>query len=666
MDEKAEIEKLKEEIRKHDHRYYVLSDPVISDKEYDDLIDRLEELETQYPGLITSDSPTQRVSGGISEGFDVIRHRVPMLSLDNTYSMNEIDKWQERIKRHLGRHEPVEYAVELKVDGVSASLTYRDGELIVGATRGDGMSGEDITVNLRTVRCVPLRLLDESCPREIEIRGEVFMDKIDFVRLNENRSRQGLAVFANARNATSGSLKLLDPSEVKKRPLKFYAHSFGYADGAAFKTHSEFFEFCFKNGLMVNSYTKIFSTLQEVKDYCLYIQDEVRHQLEFDIDGIVIKVNSYALRDELGSTMKSPRWAVAYKFPASQATTSVKDVDFGVGRTGAITPRAVLEPVECGGVTISHATLHNFDEVTRLDIRIGDRVLVERAGDVIPKIVKVITDQRNGSEVRIKIPVQCPSCSGRVEKYNDKDVMFYCVNPLCPAQLSRSLEHFASKKAMNIDGMGESVVDALVEHGFVKRLSDIYKLDIFQLLQLPLFKQKKAQNLISAIEKSKEQKLDRFLFALGVRHVGEKAARLLALKYGNIERFFELSEEELIGIDEIGQVIAESITDFFSRQETKSEIELFRAAGLQLVFSEGKYVSETFKGKKFVLTGELSGMTREQARSIIEEHAGTVVTSVSSRTDYVLAGAEPGSKYFRAAELGVKIINKEEFLKMIK
>ena len=666
MSVQQQIQDLREKIRQYDHHYYVMSDPLVSDKDYDDLMKTLEKLEQDNPELITLDSPTQRVSGGVSEGFTTVAHRVPMLSLENTYELDEITKWEEKIKRHLGRDEDIEYIVELKMDGVSGSVIYKNGSLKTGATRGDGTTGEDVTANIRTIKEIPLKLLAKAIPEEIEIRGEIFMDKQSFNLLNKSRVKDDQQSFANARNATSGSLKLLDTNEVLKRPLRFYAHSFGYAEGIGFNTHSDFLEFCRSSGVPVNQFTKSFSSIEEVSNYCYKVQEETREKLNYDIDGMVIKVNDYRLREELGATMKSPRWAVAYKFPAMQATTVVNDVDFGVGRTGAITPRAILEPVECGGVTISHATLHNFDEVKRLDIRIGDTVLIERAGDVIPKVVKVIVEERKEGSKSIQVPEVCPACGSKIEKLKEEDVVYYCINSLCPGQLRRSLEHFASKKAMDIDGLGESVVEELVNTDAVKMISDIYSLDLMQISRLPLFKEKKTQNLYDALEKSKSQSLARFLFGLGIKHVGEKASKVLAEKYENIDRFFELDIEELLMIDDIGDVIAESVVNFFDSNTTKETIGEFKAAGLSLKQTKTLQESSVFEGKKFVLTGELIDITRSQAKNIIESNGGVVVSSVSSKTDYVLVGTNPGSKLVKARQLGVVVIDKDEFSDLLK
>jgi len=467
---KKRIEELRELIRYHDWRYYVLSDPEISDKEYDDLMRELKELEEKYPQFISPDSPTQRVSGAVLEGFPTVKHKVKMLSLDNTYSIDELKEWEEKIKRMLKRDVKLDYTAELKIDGVSCALIYEKGKLSLGATRGDGETGEDITSNIRTISTIPLKLLGKDIPRAIEVRGEIYMEKEDFKRLNEERKKGGESLFANPRNAASGSLKLLDPKLVKARNLKCFIHSFGWVEGFKFNTHWEFLNKIKEWGLRVNPTSRYCKNLDEVVQYCQEWQ-KIRDSLEYEVDGVVVKVNPFTLQKELGSTLKSPRWAVAYKFPAHQATTVVKDIIFSVGRTGMITPVAILKPVECGGVTISRSTLHNFDEIERLDVRVKDTVLVERAGEVIPKIVKVITSKRPKSAKKVEVPQVCPVCGGKIMKEKEEEVYWFCINPNCPARLKQSLLHFASRGALDIEGLGESVVNELVERKMVKRFS---------------------------------------------------------------------------------------------------------------------------------------------------------------------------------------------------
>lgn len=680
---KRKIEQLRYKIRRADYRYYVLSDPEISDKEYDSLIKDLKDLEAEHPELVTPDSPTQRVSGAIQEGFSTIKHKKRMLSLDNTYSIEELRSWEDKIRRALKRDVVFDYVVELKMDGVSASLTYEQGIFSIGATRGDGERGEDITTNLRTIKSIPLRLFGRDSSVTIEVKGEVYIGKKDFKDLNTQRSKDGLPVFANPRNAASGSLKLLDSSLVTGRNLKCFVHSFGTAEKYDFSSQKEFLDKAAEWGLPCNPQNKYCRTLSEVIDYCLYWQDK-RNELDYEADGVVVKVNSFALQEELGTTLKSPRWAVAYKFPAQQATTRVRKVEFGVGRTGIITPVAILDPVDCGGVTISRVTLHNFDELKRLGVRESDTVLIERAGEVIPKVVKVVTSKRSGREKKIKIPVNCQVCGGKIAKVREEEVYpvrsvndkgrnkktsngvyWYCINPNCPAQLKRSVLHFASRKAMDIEGMGEAVVDELVDRGLVKGLAAIYDLKKNQFLDLPLFKEKRADNLIVAIVKSKSRPLSRFLFGLGIRHVGEKAALLLAERFKDIDSLFKLSEADLQAIPEVGPVMAASIVKFFSSQDTKKMIGEFKHAGVNLIQLMPQTRPSRIKGKSFVFTGELSSFSRLQAREMIESLGARWTSVVSKNTDFLVVGDNPGSKYAKAKKLGIIIIGEEEFSRLI-
>ncbi len=660
---KKDIEKLRAEIRRADYRYYVLSEPEISDKEYDDLVKKLQSLEKQYPRLITPDSPTQRVSGQIAEGFPTAKHKVKMLSLDNSYSIDELKMWEEKIKRMLKSEVTLGYMVEPKIDGVSCSLTYENGIFTIGSTRGDGSTGEDITANIRTIKSVPLKLQGD-CPQLIEIRGEIYIQKSEFVKLNKERQRNEEPIFANPRNAASGSLKLLDPSIVAQRNLNCYVHSFGWVKGYDFKTHRNFLEKINSWGLRTDPNSKWCKNLKEVIEYCLKWQEK-REAFTYEVDGMVVKVNSLDLQKKLGTTLKSPRWAIAYKFPAHQATTKVRKIEFGVGRTGIITPVALLEPVECGGVTISRTTLHNFDEVKRLSIKEGDTVLIERAGEVIPKVVKVITSKRSGKEHAVKIPAVCPVCGGKVAKTKEEEVYLYCINPDCPAQLKRSLIHFASRAAMDIEGMGESLVDELVERGMVKSICDIYDLTKNDLLKLPLFKEKKAANIIAALEESKYRSLARFLYGLGIRQIGEKGAGMLADKFKMIDEFFKLKTTDLERIDEVGPIMASSIVDFFSSPKTKKIIQRFKNAGLNMTYVKKVTKTSTISGKVFIFTGELEGFSRDEAHRVVEEMGAKWVSSVSKGVDFVVAGKNPGSKLAKASKLGLKVIDEKTFKNLI-
>ena len=660
------IEELRRKIRYHDYLYYVLNQPEISDYEYDKLYRELKELEEKYPEFITSDSPTQRVSGEVVKEFKQVKHTSPMLSLDNTYSEKEIYDWAERISKYVPLKE-LEFIVEPKLDGLSCTIHYVDGKLHTAATRGDGMVGEDVTLNVKTIKSVPLVLESKEIkiPRFFEVRGEVIMFKKDFEKLNRELQQKNEQTFTNPRNAASGSLRQKDPKITAQRPLRFYIHSYGKIEGGLkVETDEEFLELCKKFSLPVIQHYKVCKTINEVVKYCLEWQQK-RDSLEYEIDGMVIKVNQLNLRERIGSTLKAPRWAIAYKFPAKQATTVVKNVVMQVGRTGVITPVAELEPVECGGVIISRATLHNFDEIKRLGIKIGDTVLVERAGEVIPKVVKVIESKRTGKEKDIEIPKKCPVCGSEIVK-EEGEVAYRCPNSSCPAQVINSIVHFAKREAMDIEGLGESIAEILVERKLVKKLSDIYFLTKQQLLTLPLFKEKKATNLLNAIEKSKQRPLSKLLYGLGIRHVGEKAAEVLAEKFTSIDRLMKATEVELQKIPEIGPVMAKSIVNFFSNKYTIEIIEDLKKAGVNMIQPKvEKKGAQVFAGMTVVFTGELESMTRSQAEELVKQLGGTTSSSVSRSTSLVVVGKNPGSKYEKAKQLGIKIIYEDEFLKMI-
>lgn len=660
---KKKIEKLIEKIRHHDYRYYVLAQPEISDKEYDDLIRELKELEEKYPEFKTEDSPTQRIGAGMIEGFNTVRHRQKMFSLDNTYSIKELMDWAGRVRKGLGS-EREEYVAELKIDGVSANLSYKDGKLVVGATRGDGETGEDVTQNIKTIRAIPLALFGDI-PEFIEIRGEIYMNIKDLNNFNKEREAQREVLFANPRNAAAGSLKLLDTRVVTKRKLNFFAHSLGEISDKDIDNQWNFLQRSKEWGMPVNNNSKLCASLDQVIDYCK-LWETKRDALPYEIDGIVVKVNSFRQQKKLGFTLKSPRWAVAFKFPARQVTTEVLEIKVGVGRTGVITPVAVLKPVACGGVTIKHATLHNFDEVKRLGIRVGDRVIVERAGEVIPKIVKVVESMRSSKGKETKIPEECPVCAGEISKEKEGEVAYRCINPSCPAQIEARLIHFASRSAMDIRGMGESVVNQLVKKDMVKKFSDIYRLKKNDLLKLELFKDKKADNLLRAIEKSKHQPFSRLIYGLGIRHVGEKAAYVLAQKFVNLDKLINAKEEDLRGIYEIGQVMARSIVQFFQQDSTKLLIHKLRQAGVNLTEQVKKIKKTRLYGKNFVFTGELENFSRSEAERLVRELGGNATSTVSSNTDFVVSGENPGSKYAKAEKLGVKIISKKEFMEMMR
>lgn len=658
---KKKIESLRQKIRYHDYMYYCLDQPEVSDKEYDDLMHRLKNLEDRYPEFKTLDSPTVRVSGGILEGFKTVKHKQKMRSLDNTYSFKELKDWDERVHKGLGRREKVEYVVELKIDGVSANITYEKGKLSIGATRGDGETGEDVTANIKTIRAIPLSLLGKKIPDFLEIRGEVYMDRKDFQLLNKQREENGEVLFANPRNATSGSLKLLDTNMVVERRLNFFAHSLGEYKGVEIISQWEFLSQLKSWGMRTNPNSKLCKNLEEVLHYCKLWQKK-RERLSYDIDGMVIKVDNLSQQKKLGFTLKSPRWAVAYKFPARQATTTVLKINVNVGRTGVITPTAELEPVECAGVVIRHATLHNFDEIRRLNIREGDRVLIERAGEVIPKVVKVVRSQ---GKRPFAIPKTCPVCSGKVVKEKEEDVAYRCINPSCPAQLERGLLHFASRQAMDIVGMGEAVVDQLVDLKLVHNFADIYKLKEEDLLKLELFKDKKVKNLLLAIQKSKSQPLSRLIYALGIRHVGEKAAYVLARQFRTMNKLVAAKKEDFDVIYEVGPVMAQSIADYFSLPQTRRLIEELRKAGLNFKEEVAEVKPTPLTGKAVVFTGELKDYSRSQAEGLVRKYGGSPSSSVSKNTDFVVAGENSGSKYNKAKKFGVRVINEKEFSRLI-
>lgn len=660
---KKEIEKLRREIVEHDYRYYVLSQPEIADKEYDKLMYRLKELEGQFPKLISPDSPTQRVSAGIQEGFQTLRHRQKMLSLDNTYSFEELKDWVERVHKGL-KDEAVTYVAELKIDGVSANLTYEDGLLVTAATRGDGDRGEDVTINIKTIRAIPLRLETKSPLELIEIRGEVYLELKDFQAINQERQVQGEALFANPRNAASGSLKLLDTGTVAKRHLNFFAHSLGESEGQSFSTQWDFLEELKIEGMKVNPESRLCKNLDEVFEFCNLWQKK-RGKLGYEIDGVVIKVNSFAQQKKLAATLKSPRWAVAYKFPAHQVTTKLKNIIISVGRTGVITPIADLEPVECAGVTISRATLHNFDEIERLGVKIGDRVVLERAGEVIPKIVKAIESVRSGKEKAFSFPKNCPACGASIIKEKEEEVAYRCINPICPAQLEKGLTHFASRLCMNIEGMGEAVVKQLIERNLVKDFSDVYYLKKEQLLSLELFKDKKAENLLLAIENSKRRSLDRLIYGLGIRHTGEKAAYVLAKRFKTLDNLVSAKKEDLDALYEVGPAISDSIVAFFRQEPIRRLIKRLESAGVNTKEEALELRKTALTNKTVVFTGELESLSRQGAQDSVRKAGGNVSSGISKNTDFVVRGKNPGSKYDKAKKLGVEIISEKEFSRLL-
>lgn len=650
------IKKLREEINYHNYKYYVENNPVISDYEYDQLLKQLEQLEAEYPDLITPDSPTQRVGEQPLEGFKTVKHKVPMLSLANTYNYDELRDFDERVRKTVG---DVEYIVDPKVDGVGVALLYEDGLFVRGATRGDGVKGDDITANLKTIRSIPLKLRGNVL-KNIEVRGEVYMPLEGFKKYNREQATEGGVIFANPRNAAAGSLRQLDPRVVASRPLDIFIYYLSYSD-REFDSLENAFKALKEAGFRINPLMKKVRNIDEVIEYCEDLEKK-RDILDYEIDGVVIKVNSYDQQKELGETSKNPRWAIAYKFSAKQATTKLKDIVIQVGRTGTLTPVAVLEPVKVGGVTVSRATLHNFDELKRKDIRIGDWVLVERSGDVIPQVVKSIKEKRTGSEKRKGIPKKCPVCGVDVVR-PEGEVAVRCPNKQCPARLKWRLRYYASRDAMDIDHLGEQTIDKLLDEGLVKDIADLYFLKKEDILKLEGFKEKSAQNLLDSIERSKKQDLSRLIYGLGIRHVGKYAAQLLASRYNSIDELAEASEEELKQIDGLGDKSAEAIVTFFSTEENKKLIERLKKIGVKT--KETKKEGLPLQGKKFVFTGALSALSRPEASDLVKQKGGVVASSVSKDVDYVVVGEKPGSKYEKAKKLNLKIINEEEFKKMV-
>jgi len=661
----SEIAKLRDEIRYHEHRYYVLDDPEISDFEFDKRMHRLKQLELAHPELVTPDSPTQRVGGAPASEFPKVRHPAPMMSLDNTYSVDDLRDFDRRVRELAGRDQ-VEYVAELKLDGLSMALTYQDGALERGVTRGDGVVGEDVTSNIRTIRSVPLRLEAKRLklignPARFEVRGEVIMTRKAFEQTNAQREAAGEPKFANPRNSAAGSIRQLDPRIVAERRLDMFVY-YLLVNGAELPgEHAQALATLAKMGFKVNPHWR---RCPAFDDLLAYIQEweSKRESLDYEIDGIVIKVNNTGLWQELGTTAKSPRWAVAYKYSPRQAKTRVNNIRAQVGRTGTLTPVADLEPVDVGGVTVSHATLHNMDEIERLGVKIGDTVLVQRAGEVIPQVVEVIAHAPDGEE--FTMPGKCPVCGGEVHRA-EGEVAYRCVNTACPAKLKESLLYFAGRRAMNIDGLGEALADQLVDKGLVHDVADLYNLTHQQLADLERMGDKSAQNLRDEIERSKQAELARVIFALGIRFVGERTGQLLANHFGSLDKLAQATREELVEAEEVGPRVAEAIQEFFQEKRNREVIEKLRKAGLQFKQEQTRKREGTLTGKQFVLTGTLPTYSRDEAKEMIEESGGRVVGSVSKKTDYVVVGAEPGSKLEKARTLGVKTLDEAELRKLL-
>ena len=657
---KKEIRDLTRAIEEHNHKYYVLNDPVISDEEYDRLLKKLIDLEEVFPQFKFPASPTQRVGTKVQGNLPTVKHSAVMLSLDNTYSLQELKQWYERVVKGLDGLKP-SLTAELKIDGLSCAIRYENGHLALAATRGDGDTGEDVTHNAKTIRDIPLHLKGKA-PSLLEVRGEVYMDKEDFALLNQQRKNEGQVLFANPRNAAAGSLKLLDARLTARRRLKFFVHSPGVLDKDKTPlTQWEFLKQARGYGFIVNSHNRLCRNFDEVIAFCEEYASK-RDQISFDVDGIVVKVNDLSQQARLGVTQKSPRWAVAFKFPAYQASTIIKEIVVQVGRTGVLTPVAELEPVACAGVMISRATLHNFDEIQRLGVNASDRILLERAGDVIPKIVKVLEKHSSGEFVP---PQVCPSCNGKIQKEKEEDVAYRCFNPSCPKQLERLLVHFASRGAMDIEGLGEAVVNQLLEKKLIGDVADIYFLKKEQLLGLDLFADKKAENLLQAIAASKSRPLFKFIYGLGIANIGSKAAVNLAGHLGSLDAIINASVGQLQTIDEVGPVMAQSVVEYFKQPQVKKLLAKLKSVGLNL--SEGRAASlgGRLKGKKFVFTGEMPGLKREDAALRVQSQGGQVMAAVSKNLDYLVAGENPGSKLTKARQLGIRILNQKDFERII-
>lgn len=662
---KQRIEKLRDDIRRHDRAYYLHGEPIISDKAYDDLFNELKALEARHPDLVSEDSPTQRVGGAPIEGFDHVAHSIPMLSIDNTYDEDQLRKFDERVSKGLDG-KPYEYVVEPKIDGVAAAIRYEDGVFTQAVSRGDGVTGDDITHSVRTIRSVPLRLEGNGIPGRLEVRGEIVWPTEDFVTYNERRAADGDPPFANPRNATTGTLKQLDPKIAADRGLQFVAHGFGPITPMDFDNDQTLFDAMKQWGIQVSEFRSRHSEISEVIDN-LNEWDTRRHTLPYETDGLVLKVNDFAQRDILGATRRHPRWCIAYKFSAEQAESTLLKVDFQVGKLGTITPRAVMEPVLLAGTTVRHASLHNFDQIDRLDLRIGDTVVVEKAGEIIPQVVNVLKEKRSGSPRKIKRPDKCPICSGDVVQ-DDGGVYLRCINPACPAQLKERLIYYCARNQMDIDGAGRKLVETLVDEGLVRDYADLYALHERKqdLLDLERMGEKSVDNLLDGIERSKKQPLSRLLAAINIRHIGNSTAELLADGFGSMDALRSAERDALLEIDGVGPEMAESILTFFSSEEGRQAIDRLHAAGLTFTQPRKKAVVDSpFSGKTVVITGTLETMGRKEAEAKVKALGGKTSGSVSGKTDMLIVGESPGSKLKKAEQHGVQVVPESEFLDML-
>ncbi len=658
------VRDLREKIKDADYKYYVLADPDIDDFKYDMMLKELGEIEKQHPELVTEDSPTQRVSGQPTKIFKTVAHKIPMLSLSNSYSFEELIEFDSRVKNAL-ENRKYEYACELKFDGIAISLIYENGKLVTAATRGDGFKGDDVTQNVKTIRAIPLSASNNKV-KDFEVRGEIFFKKEDFIKINEEQELKGEKIFANARNTAAGTLKLKDSQIVATRALNFFSY-FIYTNDVNLKSQFEGIKMLESLKFPVNKHFTIAKNIDEVRIFCDRIE-ELRDELPYEIDGVVVKVNSVAEQDLLGTVSRSPRWAIAYKFKAKEAETKLNKIICQVGRIGTITPVADLQPVFLAGSTISRATLHNFDEIKRKDIREGDYVKIEKGGDVIPKVTAVVKERRSRDSVEYKIPDKCPVCKTRLEKPED-EVYYYCPNYNCPAQVQGRIGHFVSRGAMEIEGLGESIIEVFLQKGFLKNFADIYDLKKYkdELIEIERFGVRSVENILSAIEESKNKPFDKVLFAVGIRHIGERTAKILAMHFGSMDKLVSAGKEEIENVHEVGPKIAESVYKFFRDQKNVDLIKKLRSAGLKFEIEKRKdqIINQRISGKIFVLTGTLSKYKRDDAAKIIEDLGGRVSSSVSKKTDYVLAGEEAGSKLEKAKQLGVKVIDENEFETML-
>lgn len=664
--EKQEALKRAKELSKllheHGYRYYVLDDPMISDEQYDEWMRELTELERKYPELITPDSPTQRVGGEPLPFFRKVKHKTPMLSLSNAFSEEDLRDFDRRIRKVTGK-EKIEYVCELKIDGLAVAVQYKEGVFQVGATRGDGQTGEDISQNLKTIRSLPLRL---NLPKTVEVRGEAYMPKSAFQKLNRIREQNGEPLFANPRNAAAGSLRQLDSKLAAERQLDIFLYSLdGTEEDVRFKTHLEVLEYLKKLGFKVNPE---YQCVEDLEGVFAYIDRWTKNRttLPYEIDGIVIKVNDLHLREQLGATVKSPRWAIAYKFPAEKAVTILEDIELNVGRTGVVTPTAILQPVLLAGTTVRRASLHNEEIIREKGIRLGDHVVVKKAGDIIPEIVEVLVEKRTGNERPFQMPTLCPACSSQLERL-EEEVALRCFNASCPAQIREGIIHFASRGAMNIEGLGEKVIAQLLDHGLIHQIADLYYLNKERLIQLERMGQKSVENLLNAIERSKQNSMERLLFGLGIRFVGAKGAQILARHYGSMDQLMKATQDELMAIEEIGPKMAESVVAYFARLENQQMIRRLQQAGVNMHYLGSTPTTENhpLTGKTIVLTGTLKHFTRAEAKEKLEHMGASVTSQVSKKTDLVIVGEKAGSKLKKAQELNIQIWDEDTFIKQI-